>query len=198
MFTGIIKTVSQVNSSQQLENGLELVIKTPADWTQIIVGESIAANGVCLTVANVHADAYTVCLIPETLATTTFGIKVPVRVNLERAISGGDRFGGHFVQGHVDTTGKVMRIKASKEHTIEIEYPSLYVANIIPKGSITIDGVALTIAQKSSSTFTVALVPHTLQHTTLGEKIEGDIVNIEFDMLGKYVINTMEQQNAKS
>lgn len=186
--------ISPVLKSQGLKTNMQLTIKTPDGWNDLQPGESVATNGICLTVADVRKNEYDVVLIPETLHKTTVGHTVPSMVNLERALSATERFGGHFVQGHIDAVGTVTDIGMSRGYELEIAYPQEFQKLVIPKGSITIDGVALTVARLKKSTLTVSLIPYTLQHTTLQSLRPGDKVNLEFDMLGKYVINFMEHK----
>ncbi len=188
MFTGIITNVTEVVMQQKTAGGLRLTFKKPDGWKDLQLGESIATDGVCLTVAKIEPKYYECELVPETLSKTTFGIKVPERVNLERALAAGERFGGHFVQGHVDGVGTVELIDELGGYELEISCDPKSKNLIIPKGSITVNGVALTIASPKNSTFRVALVPHTLEHTTLSSLKAGDKVNLEFDMIGKYIV----------
>lgn len=198
MFTGIITATTAVSGSHKNENGLELVLKKPTDWTDLVVGESISTNGVCLTVASMSEDTYTVFLIPETLAKTTFGKCVPLQVNLERALQMQDRLGGHFVQGHVDTKGTIVGIDSSDGYIIEVNYPEKFKPLVIPKGSITVDGIALTVVSTKDNVLRVAIIPHTLQNTTIHALKLDDYVNLEFDLLGKYVVNLLEVYHAAS
>lgn len=189
MFTGIIAHVTDVTDQQETPAGLRLVFKKPTDWKDLQLGESIATDGVCLTVAKVESGSYECELVPETLNKTSFGVKVPVRVNLERSLAAGERFGGHFVQGHVDGVGVVEAVDKKNGYELQISFGSVGKNLIIPKGSITVNGVSLTVAGIDGSSFRVALVPHTLKHTTLGTLKKGDKVNLEFDMIGKYILN---------
>lgn len=192
MFTGIISATTPILKSRRAKDGLELIFKIPSEWTDVEVGESISTNGVCLTVTAIKNNEYHVFLVPETLAKTTFGKAIPTHVNLERALRATDRLSGHFVQGHIDTTAIISRIDSSQGYTLEVMYPEGFRALVTTKGSVAINGVALTIVANHNNTFSVALIPHTLKNTTLGELKEKDAVNVEFDMLGKYVIKFME------
>ena len=200
MFTGLITSVTQVISSEPIEDGLKITFQRPADWHDIEIGESISTDGVCLTVHELKNDAYSCVLVPETLARTSFGKGVPHRVNLERALKANERLGGHFVQGHVDSTGQVSAIDKTGDHRLSINYPENYRSLVIGKGSITVNGVSLTVAAEQGKQLTVALIPHTLEHTTLGELRVGDVVNLEFDILGKYVARSraVETEDAAS
>ena len=189
MFTGIITSVADVKTQAKTAAGLKLTIAKPAAWKDLQLGESVATEGVCLTVAKIGGDSYECELVPETLRKTAFGIKVPAKVNLERALAAGDRFSGHFVQGHVDGVGTVKKISKKTGYELEISFDPTHQNLVIPKGSITVNGVSLTVADVGDSSFRVALVPHTLKQTTLGAAKTGDKVNLEFDMIGKYIVN---------
>ena len=188
MFTGIITHAAAITTQRSQPDGLTLTFAKPSDWTDLELGESVATNGVCLTVAAIRKTEYDCQLIAETLNVTTFGQQIPQKVNLERALRTGDRLSGHFVQGHVDDVGQVTQFDRSTER-LTVSFAASHRPNLIYKGSITIDGVALTIVELTGKTFSVALVPHTLQHTTLGELQVDEPVNLEFDMLGKYILN---------
>ena len=199
VFTGIITQTAVVRSHASSDDGLVLTFSRPSDWADLVLGESIATNGACLTVAQLRQNEYDCHLMSETLAKTTFGSIIPSAVNLERSLSVADRFGGHFVQGHVDTVGEVVQIDRTHGWEMAVEYGSDFSKLVVLKGSICIDGVSLTVARAKGNQLTVALIPHTLEHTTLGHLTVGDKVNLEFDMLGKYIVNLMEvRDNAKS
>ena len=191
MFTGIITHMAQVSARHDKTGGLVMTVQKPADWTDLELGESIATNGACLTVSKIREASYDYYLMPETLTKTAFGSKVPERVNLERSLSAEDRFGGHFMQGHVDDVGTVAKIDQHNGYTISVEFPADFAELVIYKGSIAINGASLTVASVQGNILTVALIPHTLEHTTLGSLKPGDKVNLEFDMLGKYVAKIM-------
>jgi riboflavin synthase len=202
LFTGIITNESKILSAERSEDGLKLTFETPKDWQDLALGESISTNGVCLTVAAIGNDSYSCVLIPETLKRSTFGKYQPTRVNLERALRLSDRIDGHLVQGHVDEVGIIERVSRSNEGGLRfsISFSSEHQDYIIEKGSISVDGVALTVTQVNGSTFEVALIPYTLRHTTLGDLKESDMVNLEFDIIGKYVTNNLKnwRKNAAS
>lgn len=153
------------------------------------IGESIAVNGVCLTVTDFDATTFTVDVMLETLKKTNLGLLKPGnRVNLERALRLGDRLGGHLVTGHVDGTGVVARLKECSIATeMWVEVPPELEKYLVPRGSVALDGVSLTIADLQPGALMVSLIPHTKEITTLGEKKIGDVLNIETDILGKYV-----------
>jgi len=193
MFTGIIAATTKMHVSKQSPQGLVLTFATPDGWDDLQVGESIATNGVCLTITAIREHEYDCEVIPETLKRTSFGTSLPTKVNLERALSASGRLDGHFVQGHVDDIGTASDINQDDgEHRLTITINDPYRKLIVYKGSITIDGVSLTIAAVENSSFSVALIPHTLEHTTLGQLAKGDTVNLEFDIIGKYVLNSVQ------
>lgn len=174
MFTGIVERIGSVAAA-----GRRLSVQT--GYTDLVPGESIAVGGVCLTVAHRAGTIAGFDVVPETLARTNLGnLRRGDAVNLERAIRAGDRLGGHIVQGHVDGTGRVARAG----RTLRIETP--LASQLVPKGSIAIEGVSLTVADMEPGAFTVALIPTTLRRTTLGKARKGQRVNIELDVLGKY------------
>jgi len=197
MFTGIITHTAAIKRSQKQDGGLTITFAKPAEWTDIQLGESIATNGVCLTVSAIRGDEYDCHLMPETLQKTSFGQKLPKAVNLERSLSVADRFGGHFVQGHVDGVGTVTKIDESDDWRVYVDFGKSNKDLVIYKGSITINGVSLTVAEVTDHVLCVALIPHTLEHTTLDTLKPGDAVNLEFDMIGKYVVNMMKPRTNK-
>lgn len=192
MFTGIITAITPVISAIKIDGGLKLTLKIPKGWEDIEIGESIATNGACLTVTEKTDTNYTVFLMPETLKLTSFSGELPEYLNLERALMIGDRLSGHIVQGHIDGVGTVSKVDKSDGYRIYVKFAAKYRPLLINKGSITIDGVSLTIASLTNDTFSVAIIPHTLQHTTLSLLKQGDKVNLEFDIIGKYAINLVE------
>lgn len=196
MFTGIISQVAEVADSQNTGEGLKLTCRRPAGWTDLAIGESIATNGVCLTVTAITGDTYECFLTPETLSKTAFGQHVPLQVNLERSLTMKDHLGGHFVQGHIDGVGTITEIDSSNGCQVTIAFQPKDRPLVVYKGSITINGVALTISSVEDDRFQVALIPHTLQHTTLAAARVGDLVNLEFDMLGKYVVNILKAKES--
>jgi riboflavin synthase len=189
MFTGIITDIAPIKKAVKNKEGLTLTFARPKGWDDLFVGESVATDGVCLTVAKLRKDSYDCFLMPETLKKTSFGSNIPAAVNLERSMRANDRFGGHFVQGHVDATGKVTKIEKSDGYLLYVEFPVEHKALVIHKGSIAINGVSLTVAKLDGNKLAVALIPHTLEHTTLNALQPGDSVNLEFDMVGKYIVN---------
>jgi riboflavin synthase len=194
MFTGIITDTTTVVHSRKDGNGLTMTFRKPRGWGDLALGESVATNGVCLTVKEIRPDEYDCYLMPETLQKTSFGDHPPDKVNLERSLAANGRFGGHFVQGHVDCVGKVAKISSANGYQLYVQFPTTFKELLIPKGSITINGVSLTIASLNSNELCVALIPHTLQNTTLSLLKIGDLVNLEFDMLGKYIVNILNER----
>jgi riboflavin synthase len=192
MFTGIITDVAGIKSSEKTAEGLKISFEKPQQWSDLALGESVNTDGVCLTVAAINGDSYDCVLVPETLSKTTFGQALPAKVNLERALAANGRLGGHFVQGHADGVGTVTAVDRQDGYRLSVEFDAASRNLVIPKGSISIDGVSLTVAQVTENRLTVALVPHTLESTTLGGLKEGDKVNLEYDMVGKYIINNLK------
>lgn len=198
MFTGIITEITTVARQQQTNEGLLLTFVRPNGWNDLVIGESIATNGVCLTITALRESEYDCLLMPETLAKTVLGKHVPTAVNLERSMPANGRFSGHFVQGHIDTTGEVNDINDTDDWRLHITFEKKYLNYVIPKGSIAINGVSLTIADVSDNGITVAIIPFTKEHTTLGTIKKYDLVNIEFDMLGKYAAQALNGDNKQS
>jgi riboflavin synthase len=191
MFTGIIKDVGTVAGSAPRGGGLRLRVNytSESEFVDLSVDESVSVNGACQTVVACGAGWFEVDTVEETLKKTTFGSFRPgTKVNLERAVRPMDRLGGHFVLGHVDCVGRVSRIEdAGESRTVSIAFPAQFDPWIVPVGSIAMDGVSLTVAGVTSGMLTVALIPYTLGNTTIAALREGSEVNLEFDILGKYV-----------
>lgn len=188
MFTGIIETLGTVKNVVKEQENVHLTIES-AITSELKVDQSVAHNGVCLTVVDINNNEYTVTAIKETLDKTTIGnLKASDIVNLERAMKLGDRLDGHIVQGHVDETGICTNIKDENGSTIyTFEYNSDKNNVTIEKGSITINGVSLTVIDATNSGFSVAIIPYTWENTTFKTLQIGDTVNLEFDVIGKYV-----------
>lgn len=189
MFTGIIEATGTVARLDPKGGGTRVTIETARALPKLALGESIAVDGACLTVTGLRGRRFAVELSPETLRRTTLGALRPgVRVNLERALRMGDRLGGHLVQGHVDGTGVLEGITPDREWSLyRFRAPSALSAYLVEKGSIAVDGVSLTVFACRGPSFTVALIPHTLAETTLGERQPGDRVNLEADVLLKQI-----------
>ncbi len=189
MFTGLVESMGKCASLQAEGEGRRLVIEATIFGNDITLGESIAINGVCLTVVEKTVGSATFQLAPETLRKSNLGnLTTGSLVNLERALRMGDRLGGHWVQGHVDGVGSLLRREQDGDWKRFIfQMPATLSRYLVAKGSITINGVSLTVGDVSSDTFSVALIPHTLSITNLGVLRNGDTVNLEVDILAKYV-----------
>lgn len=196
MFTGIIECRGQVDRSEpDCHGGLRFVVR--ADFAgELTLGESVAVNGVCLTVTSHETTTFTVQAGPETLNKTTLGsLTAGQSVNLERSLKFGDRLGGHLVQGHVDGVGRIAeRIPQGDWELFWFESPRELLAQMVNKGSVAVDGISLTIVEVQRDRFSVALIPHTLTVTALGDKAVGSAVNLETDLIGKYVSKWMESR----
>ena len=185
MFTGIVEEIGKVGLIQPNR----LTVKATKVLEGMEIGASIAVNGICLTVTDFNANSFSIGIQPETLRRTNIGqLKAGDEVNLERAVALGGRMGGHLVQGHIDDTGKITSVKQDKESilmTVSIPHPLMRYMAV--KGFIAMDGLSLTITELSEDTFTVSLVNFTQLQTTIGKKKVGDIVNMEVDIIAKYV-----------
>jgi riboflavin synthase len=192
MFTGIVEELGTVEALEDQGDAVRLTVRGPLVTSDAARGDSISVNGCCLTVTtgtDGRAEVFTADVMHETLAKTSLGGLEPgARVNLERAVTPATRLGGHIVQGHVDGTGTVVR-RTPSEHweVVEISLPADLERYLVPKGSITVDGISLTVVEVNPESFTVSLIPETLARTTLGLKQEGDLVNLEVDVIAKYV-----------
>lgn len=188
MFTGIIETLGKITNIEKDQENVHLTI-TSEFTNELKIDQSVAHNGVCLTVVKIYNDEYTVTAIKETLDKTNIGnLKTNDIVNLERGMKLGDRLDGHIVQGHVDETGVCKSIKNEEGSTkFTFTYNSKNNNITIEKGSITINGVSLTVVDSKENEFSVAIIPYTLEHTTFKSLKETDVVNLEFDVIGKYV-----------
>ena len=189
MFTGIIEELGTVR--HVAPGRLELAARTVLEGTKL--GDSIAVNGVCLTVTHLSAGGFTADVMPETLRRTGLGALRPgSKVNLERAMAADGRFGGHIVSGHIDGTGTVASLRREGNAVwVTITAPLELLAGIVEKGSIAIDGISLTVAAVTDQDFSVSIIPHTGAQTTLLERRPGDTVNLETDIIGKYVAKLM-------
>ena len=195
MFTGIIEAVGRIERLEKLEGGRRLSIACPFA-AELRVDESVAVNGACLTIVAQDGGAFETIAVEETLVKTSLGdLLEGDSVNLERAMRANGRFDGHIVQGHVDTTGVVESIEQLADSWLAtIRYPESYSANLIHVGSITIDGISLTVARLDDELFTVAIIPHTWENTTVRDWQPGRRVNLEFDVIGKYVGRILEKR----
>src|ERR1700712_1500167 len=195
MFTGIVEELGTVEALTDQGDAVRLTVRGPVVTDDAGLGDSISVNGVCLTVATREGETFTADVMQETLAKSSLGALEPgSQVNLERAVTPATRLGGHIVQGHVDGTGTVVR-RTPSEHweLVEISLPAELARYLVPKGSITVDGISLTVVDAPSVeqgrdlSFTVSLIPETLARTTLGFRREGEVVNLEVDVIAKYV-----------
>ena len=193
MFTGIIEHIGTVESLALQSDGGRVTIHAPSLASKLAVSNSIAVNGCCLTIISVDRDRFAADLSGETLRKTSFGansgaLKKGARVNLEQPLAAGKEFGGHFVLGHVDGTGRVAHLRPEGENWwYGVQIPEEFARYIVPKGSVTIDGVSLTIANWRDGIAEIAVIPYTYEHTNIRDRKPGDAVNLEGDILGKYV-----------
>lgn len=196
MFTGIIQEVGQLVSINPLDGGKELTIVCEFAG-ELQVDQSISINGVCHTVTARDETTFTVQSVEETLRKTNIGdLAEEDLVNLERSLRPDQLLDGHLVQGHVDATGTIENIKKEgTDQLFTVSYPVEHAPLVVGRGSIAMDGISLTVATEADNTFTVAIIPYTFEHTNLKTKAIGDTVNLEFDVLGKYVIKYMESRS---
>jgi riboflavin synthase len=212
VFTGIIEHVGTIEALDLKSGGGRITIHAPSLATSLAISKSIAVNGCCLTIVALGKKQFSADLSDETIQKTSFGAKnggleKGSLVNLEQPLTAGAEFGGHFVQGHVDGTGRVTRLDpegpGSNNWWLGVEVPEDFARYIVPKGSITIDGISLTVARwnnfgtppKQVRTVEVAVIPYTYEHTNLRDRKPGDAVNLEGDVLGKYVERYLEARN---
>ena len=194
MFTGIVQHVGVIRAVRDTSDGARLAIDLGPLADDLVRGDSVAVNGACLTAADCSGQIAEFDVISETLKRTTLGgFRPGAKANLERAMKLGDRLDGHLVQGHVDATSVVRRIDRGQPCILEIQASSGLTALMAPKGSVTIDGVSLTLVDISGDRFSVGLIPTTLTDTTLGDLSAGDTVNIEADVIGKYVAGFLQR-----
>jgi riboflavin synthase len=193
MFTGLVESVGEVAEVKPTASGVRLRIAT-ALARELKPGDSLAVNGVCLTVIHAETEAVHADVGPETLRVTTLGTLAREHlVNLERPLRADGRFGGHFVQGHVDAVGRIVELRPDAEfHWLTVQFPQPLAPFIVLKGSIAVDGISLTVAGLGADRFDVQIVPFTLDHTNLRRAQAGDRANLECDMVGKYVVRAME------
>ena len=193
MFTGLIERTGQVGETKTTPAGIRMRITT-AMGPDLAAGDSVAVNGVCLTVATCDAEGFYADIGPETARVTTLGsLRRGALLNLERPLRPDSRLGGHFVQGHVDGTGRVDEIRVEGDSRwLTVAYPKAMAGLLIRKGSVAVDGISLTVAGLDASVFDVQVIPFTWTHTNLQAIKSGDAVNLEFDMLGKYVARALE------
>jgi len=197
MFTGLIEEIGTVEQLQKHRGTLRLTISAKESVKNLAIDDSISINGVCLTVVQFSKSSFQVEAVEETLGKTILGsLKTGSRVNLERSLRFSDRLGGHFVQGHVDAVGEVTAVRKQEGGILlSIKLPSHLLKYVISEGSIAVDGVSLTIARLKENEITISLIPHTLEKTTLASLKAEDGVNIEVDLIGKYVERILTRPN---
>jgi len=199
MFSGIVERQGKLIRKDRQGKQIALTFETQGWEKPLKRGESVSVNGVCLTVISSSTkNRFKVQAVPETLAQTTIGdLRLKETVNLERSLKWGERIGGHFVLGHIDGVGRILRkISHGKSFALQIDVPPRVMENIVPKGSIAVDGASLTIQKISGRSITIAVIPHTAKTTTIGSKRRGDFVNLEADVIAKHL--TVLVQNAES
>ena len=190
MFTGLVEELGYVAALEPIGDGIRLRLAAKTVMDDIEMGASIAVNGVCLTVVEFDSEHFAIDAVPETMDRTSLGsLDVGSTVNLERAVRASDRLGGHIVQGHVDATTRITNIESYEDGSWRYHFALAAdaAAYVVEKGSITIDGISLTVASLSDTEFSIAVIPHTAEVTTLGSRNVGDLVNLEVDVLAKYV-----------
>ena len=189
MFTGIIGEIGRVAGAIRERGGIRLTVEAPLSAAELCVNDSVSVNGACQTVIARTGRTFTVQAVEETLSKTTLGELDPgTEVNLELPVRLNDRLGGHLVLGHVDCVGSVSGVEVKEgSHVVHITFPASFAKYVIPVGSIAVDGISLTVASSGGNDLAVAVIPHTLSKTTLSHAREGMRVNLEFDVIGKYV-----------
>jgi len=204
MFTGIIEHLGTIESLDLHGDGGHVAIRAPIVAPLLAVSNSIAVNGCCLTVVSLDKKRFSADLSGETIRRTSFGdgdgnLSEGMRVNLEQPLTAGKEFGGHFVLGHVDTIGRVTHLTPEGENWwLGVEVPEDFARYIVPKGSVTIDGISLTVARWHNRIAEIAVIPYTYEHTNLADRKPGDAVNLEGDVLGKYVERYLEARETHS
>jgi riboflavin synthase len=202
VFTGIIEHIGTIQALDLNEDGGRVTIHAPTVAPSLAVSNSVAVNGCCLTIVDLHNGRLSADLSGETIRKTSFGakggeLKKGARVNLEQPLTAGKEFGGHFVLGHVDTVGRVTRLTPEGESWwFGVQVPEEFARYIVPKGSITIDGISLTVARWQNNIAEVAVIPYTYENTNIRDRQPGDAVNLEGDVLGKYVERHLEARGA--
>ncbi|MFA4872739.1 MAG: riboflavin synthase [Patescibacteria group bacterium] len=193
MFTGIVQSLGTIRRIVPTTDGWRLTVDLPSGFGTLIQGMSLAVNGICVSVVEYKSRQCTVDIMPETGRRTTFHCwRVGDKVNLERPLRSGDEMSGHFVTGHIDGVGKVLRVvRRQREVRMIIKVPQSFMRYIAAQGAVAIDGISLTVARVRGKVFTVALIPYTLTHTVLGNWHVGDMVNIEVDILARYLDRLM-------
>jgi riboflavin synthase len=206
MFTGIVEHIGLLHSLELSDLGGRVAIHAPTLVGSLAVSKSIAVNGCCLTITDLHGERFSADLSLETVSKTTFGAAAPqwkrgMHVNLEQPLTVGQEFGGHFVLGHVDATGRVTELRpesgGGESWRFGMEVPPEFARYVVPKGSITVDGVSLTVAGWDGRVVEIAVIPYTYAHTNLRDRVGGDAVNLEADVLGKYIESYLEARDSR-
>lgn len=199
MFTGIIEDVGTIREVRKAGGVSILVLETGMELTDTIIGDSISVSGVCLTVVEVGKNSFSVEATPETLSRSTLSANLRgLKVNLEKALKVGGRMGGHMVQGHIDGVGKINEVKREMDSLIiEITPPEFLIRYMVDKGSIAVDGISLTVNSIDDNVFTINIIRHSAQNTTLNDRKVGDTVNLEADIISKYVEKFLSRKDVK-
>lgn len=198
MFTGLIEEIGTIEQIHNIGLGRKIRIKSSKINDDLKIDDSVSIDGVCQTVVEYGQNFFVVEAVEETMSKTNFKLFRPgLKVNLERAAKLNSRLGGHIVQGHCDTTGKIISIeKQTLSNMLTVEFPFEYRKYVVAHGSIAINGISLTVARLNDTNLTVAVIPHTWKSTTLNEKTNGDLINLEFDILSKYIENIIKYNNS--
>jgi riboflavin synthase len=206
MFTGIIEHIGLLHSLELTDMGGRVAIHAPTLVGSLAVSKSIAVNGCCLTITELHGERFSADLSLETVSKTSFGAAAPewkrgMHVNLEQPLTVGQEFGGHFVLGHVDGIGRVRELRpegvGGESWRFGVEVPQEFGRYVVPKGSITVDGISLTVASWDGRAVEIAVIPFTYEHTNLRDRVVGDAVNLEADVLGKYIESYLEAREKR-
>jgi riboflavin synthase len=199
MFTGIIEEIGKIKEISKHGHNLKLRVKAPKILIDLKLGDSININGVCQTVITANGDSFTIEAVEETLRKTNLGeLKRNDTVNLERAIRLSDRLDGHLVTGHIDCAGEIKSITTREGSFLyEFQLPEKSLIYLVEKGSVAVDGISLTVVEVKANSFTVSIIPFTLENTILGKKKLGDLVNVETDLIGKYVESFLTSKKDK-
>jgi riboflavin synthase len=206
MFTGIIEHIGLLHSLELSDVGGRVTIHAPTLAGSLAVSKSIAVNGCCLTITELHGERFSADLSAETVSKTSFGAAAPewkrgMHVNLEQPLTVGQEFGGHFVLGHVDAVGRVSELRpegvGGESWRFGVEVPQEFARYVVPKGSITVDGISLTVASWDGRVVEIAVIPFTYAHTNLRDRVIGDAVNVEADVLGKYIEQYLEARGRR-
>jgi riboflavin synthase len=206
MFTGIIEHVGLLHSLELTDLGGRVAIHAPTLTGSLAVSKSIAVNGCCLTITELRGERFSADLSAETVSKSSFGATPPgwkrgMHVNLEQPLTVGQEFGGHFVLGHVDGIGRVSELRpegiGGESWRFGVEVPEEFARYVVPKGSITVDGISLTVASWDGRVAEIAVIPYTYKHTNLRDRVDGDAVNLEADVLGKYIESYLEARERR-